>query len=71
MTEEEEDALKGNDDKENGAPHDYVPPPRENIEMVGILQPNPKYACDPLSHPALEKVSYYPVLEKIRHYLNT
>ncbi|KDR13274.1 Mitotic checkpoint serine/threonine-protein kinase BUB1 [Zootermopsis nevadensis] len=54
MTEEEENALKGTEMKENIAPEDFFAPKAEKRKMAGFLQPSTDLPCDPLDDPALQ-----------------
>jgi hypothetical protein len=56
MSEEEEKALEGKEDKENFLPEDVLPPKCEKRKIEGILQPSEAFPCNPEDDPALEEV---------------
>lgn len=56
MTEEEQNALKGTEMKENIAPEDFFAPKAEKRKMAGFLQPSTDLPCNPLDDPALQGV---------------
>ena len=58
MTKEEEKALTGTEDKENGPPYEHIQPSKQKRLMLGILRPNPNFPYDPMDDPTVEKVTY-------------
>jgi hypothetical protein len=56
MSEEEEKALEGTEDKENVLPVGLLPPKCEKRKTEGILQPSAAFPCSPEDDPALEGV---------------
>jgi hypothetical protein len=56
MTEEEENALKGTEIKENISPEGILPSKAEKRKMAGYLQPSTDFPYDPLDDPALREV---------------
>jgi hypothetical protein len=56
MSQEEENALKGTEMKENISPEGVLPSKAEKRKMAGILQPSADFSCDPQDDPALQEV---------------
>jgi hypothetical protein len=56
MTEEQENALKGTEVKENISPEGILPSEPEKRKLAGILQPSTDFPCDLQDDPALQQV---------------
>lgn len=56
MSEEEEKALEGTEEKENVLPEGVLPPKCEKRKIEGILQPSAAFPCSPEDDPAVEEV---------------
>lgn len=56
MSEEEEKALEGTEDKENALPAGVLPPKCEKRKIEGILQPSAAFPCSSEDDPEVEEV---------------
>jgi hypothetical protein len=57
MSEEEEKAMEGTEDKENALPEGALPLKCEKRKTEGILQPSAAFPCSAEDDPALQEVS--------------